>query len=99
MLSGLVWSVSCAARVTIAGNSWTVFVLVGTPLMPRHLPLHSSLPSSNHETAMAKCPELSINEMLSDPIVRAMMASDRVNLGELQHLLRSIAEHLRVRAR
>ena len=42
---------------------------------------------------MAKCPELSINEMLSDPIVRAMMASDRVNLGELQHLLRSIAEH------
>jgi hypothetical protein len=48
---------------------------------------------------MAKCPELSINEMLSDPIVSAMMASDRVNLGELQHLLRSIAEHLRMRAR
>ena len=47
---------------------------------------------------MAKFPELSINEMLSDPIVRAMMASDRVNLGELQHLLRSIAEHLRMRA-
>ena len=73
--------------------------MVGTRLCLDIIPLRSALPSSNHETAMAKCPELSINEMLSDPIVRAMMASDRVNLGELQHLLRSIAEHLRMRAR
>ena len=93
MLSALVWSVSCAVRVTVAGNTsgrivWSVPRLC-LDIIPRAI----------METAMARCPELSINEMLSDPIVRAMMASDRVNLGELQHLLRSIAEHLRTRAR
>jgi len=35
--------------------------------------------------------------MLNDPIVRDLMASDGVDLGELQRLLRSIAENLRVR--
>jgi hypothetical protein len=35
--------------------------------------------------------------MLNDPIVRALMASDGVDLGELQRLLQSIAENLRVR--
>jgi hypothetical protein len=49
---------------------------------------------SDSETSMTQCPELSINEMLNDPIVHALMASDRVNPGELQQLLRSIAEHL-----
>jgi GTP cyclohydrolase III len=35
--------------------------------------------------------------MLNDPIVRALMASDGVDVAELQRLLRSIAENLRVR--
>jgi GTP cyclohydrolase III len=44
-----------------------------------------------------RCSEPSVDEMLNDPIVRAVMASDGVDLGELQRLLRSIAENLRVR--
>jgi hypothetical protein len=45
--------------------------------------------------AMVKCPEPSVDEMMNDPIVRALMAADGVDPGELQQLLRLIAEHLR----
>jgi hypothetical protein len=46
---------------------------------------------------MTQCSEPSVDDMLNDPIVRALMASDGVDLEELQRLLRSIAENLRVR--
>jgi hypothetical protein len=46
---------------------------------------------------MALCPEPSVDEMVNDPIVRALMASDGVDRGDLRRLLRSIA--LTVRAR
>jgi hypothetical protein len=39
---------------------------------------------------MTQCSELSVDELLSDPIVHALMASDRVDPRELQQLLRSI---------
>ena len=40
---------------------------------------------------MTPCSEPSIHDMLNDPIVRALMAADGVDLGELQRLLQSIA--------
>src|SRR3977135_3062736 len=43
------------------------------------------------ETAMAPCPEPSVDEMVDDPIVRALMAADGVNPRQLRRLLRSIA--------
>jgi len=46
---------------------------------------------------MAQCPEPSVEEMVNDPIVRALMASDGVYPGDLQRLLRSIALTLRAR--
>jgi hypothetical protein len=49
------------------------------------------------ETAMAQCPETSVNEMVDDPIVRALMAADGVDPRQLRRLLRSIAENLRAR--
>jgi hypothetical protein len=47
---------------------------------------------------MPRCPELSIDEMLADPIVRGLMAADRVDPVELRALLRSVADCRRVRA-
>ena len=44
---------------------------------------------------MAKFHELSVAEMLADPIVRALMAADGVADDELQALLRSVARSLR----
>ena len=40
-------------------------------------------------------PEPSIEEMLADPIVRALMTADGVRADELEALLRSIAKRLR----
>ena len=45
----------------------------------------------------AQRPEPSVDEMVNDPIVRTLMASDGVDLGDLQRLLRSIALSLRAR--
>jgi len=39
----------------------------------------------------------SIDEMLAEPIVRALMAADGVRAGELKALLRSAAKRLRAR--
>jgi hypothetical protein len=47
---------------------------------------------------MPQCPEISIDEMLTDSIVRALMAAVSVDPEELQTLLRSVARHLRSRA-
>jgi len=41
----------------------------------------------------------SIDEILSDPLVRALMAADGVDAEELRALLRSIAERLQARGR
>jgi hypothetical protein len=46
---------------------------------------------------VTQCSEPSIDEMLNDPIVRALMAADGVDSRQLRRLLRSIAENLRVR--
>jgi len=46
---------------------------------------------------MAQYPDPSVDEMVNDPIVRALMESDRVNPEHLQRLLRSIALTLRAR--
>ena len=39
---------------------------------------------------MREFPELSLEEMLADPIVRAVMAADGVDPAELSELLRSL---------
>jgi hypothetical protein len=52
---------------------------------------------SDGETAMAQCPEPSVDDMVDDPIVRALMAADGVDRRQLRRLLRSIAENLRLR--
>ena len=46
---------------------------------------------------MPQSSEISIDEMLTDFIVRALMVADSVNPEELQALLRSVARHLRSR--
>jgi hypothetical protein len=46
---------------------------------------------------VTQCSEPFIDEMLNDPIVRALMAADGVDPRQLRRLLRSIAENLRVR--
>jgi len=43
--------------------------------------------------------EPSIDDLLSDPIIRAMMAADRVDPDKLRDLLRSVAERLRASGR
>ena len=43
-------------------------------------------------------PEPSIEEMLADPIVRALMTADGVRADELEALLRSIAKRLQAGA-
>jgi hypothetical protein len=43
--------------------------------------------------------EPSIDDLLSDPLVRAFMAADSVDPEELRALLRSIAERLQARGR
>lgn len=47
---------------------------------------------------IAQCRELSIDEMLADPIVRALMAADGVVADELELLLRSVAKRISERA-
>jgi hypothetical protein len=44
-------------------------------------------------------PEPSIDELLADPIVRALMAADGVRASELEALLRSVAKRLRASAK
>jgi hypothetical protein len=46
---------------------------------------------------MPGCRELSIKEMLADPVVRALMSADGVQADELEALLRSVA-NLRARS-
>jgi hypothetical protein len=41
---------------------------------------------------MPECRELSLEEMLIDPIVRAVMAADRVDPDEVRALARVVAE-------
>ncbi len=41
------------------------------------------------EARMTRCPELSIEEIVTDPIVRALMSADRVDPAEFEALLRS----------
>lgn len=47
---------------------------------------------------MVEYPESSIEEILADPIVRALMTADGVRVEELEALLRSIAKRLRASA-
>jgi hypothetical protein len=49
--------------------------------------------------ALAELDEPSVKEMLSDPIVRAVMRADGVHAGELEALLCSVAKRLRKRSR
>jgi hypothetical protein len=44
------------------------------------------------ELAMAECVEPTIQEMLADPIVRALMAADGVDPEEFETLLRSMSD-------
>lgn len=47
------------------------------------------------ESAMPEWREPSIDEMLAEPIVRALMTADGVRAGKLKTLLRSVAKRLR----
>jgi hypothetical protein len=47
---------------------------------------------------MPGCRELSIKEMLADPVVRALMSADGVHADELEALLCSVATLLRARS-
>jgi hypothetical protein len=42
------------------------------------------------EFAMPRWDEASVDEMVADPIVRALMAADRVNPNQLKRLMRSV---------
>jgi hypothetical protein len=44
----------------------------------------------------ARCLPGQVKDMLSDPIVRAVMEADRVDAGELEALLCSVARRLQV---
>jgi hypothetical protein len=44
---------------------------------------------------MSEYPEPSIKEMLADPLVRALMTADSVQVDELKALLHSVAKRLR----
>jgi hypothetical protein len=46
---------------------------------------------------MPGCQELSIKEMLADPVVHALMSADGVDADELEVLLCSVANLLRAR--
>jgi hypothetical protein len=48
-----------------------------------------------HKAKVARAAEPSIEEMLGEPIVRALMAADGVRVNELEALIRSVAERLR----
>ena len=52
-----------------------------------------------HKTIPELTFEPSIDDLLSDPIVRAVMAADDVDPDKLRDLLRSLAERLRARDR
>jgi predicted acylesterase/phospholipase RssA len=52
----------------------------------------------DNEAAMPGCRELSIKEMLADPVVRALMSADGVHGNELGELLCSVATLLRARS-
>jgi hypothetical protein len=52
---------------------------------------------SDGDTAISQCPEPSVDEMVDDPIVRALMAADGVDPRELRRLLQSIAARLHER--
>jgi hypothetical protein len=52
---------------------------------------------SDGGTVLPQTREPSISEMLSEPIVRAVMAADGVRAGELKALLRSAAKRLAAR--
>jgi hypothetical protein len=47
---------------------------------------------------MPGCQELSIKEMLTDPVVRVLMSADGVHADELEALLWSVANLLRARS-
>jgi hypothetical protein len=49
--------------------------------------------------ALAELGEPSVKEMLSDPIVRAVMRADGVHAGELEAQLCSVAKRIRKRSR
>jgi len=42
--------------------------------------------------------ELTLREVLADPLVRALMKADRVNPGKLEACLSAVGERLRKRA-
>jgi hypothetical protein len=48
-----------------------------------------------HKAKVARAAEPSIEEMLGEPIVCALMAADGVRVNELEALFRSVAERLR----
>jgi hypothetical protein len=52
---------------------------------------------SEGDTYRGKTREPSISELLSEPIVRAVMAADGIRAGELKALLRSAAKRLAAR--
>ena len=47
---------------------------------------------------MSACQEPSIEEMLADPMVRALMAADSVDSDELKTLLNSVKRAMELRA-
>jgi len=52
-----------------------------------------------HNTVPELTSEPSIDDLLSDPIVRAVMAADDVDPDKLRDLLHSLAERLRASGR
>ena len=43
---------------------------------------------------MNRCPDLTVKEIVADPIVRALMSADRVDTAAFEALLRSVAKRL-----
>ena len=50
-----------------------------------------SIPNGNMNFRSAGCAEFTISELLADPLTGALMRADRVEVGEFQEMLRSVA--------
>ena len=54
----------------------------------------SSIPNGNKDFRSKACAELTIGDLLADPLTRALMRADRVDMDDFHEMLRSVALRL-----
>jgi hypothetical protein len=57
-----------------------------------------SIPNGNMEFRSAGCADMTINELLADPLTGALMRADRVDVHDFENMLRSVARRIQARA-